>query len=361
MPRTQLVIPRAQSRFDRFERMLRALWRDTSALWREFRVPILVFLGATLGGGYLYGELLVYAGYERVPYIDLPYMMLALMILETTTDVPPEPYLIIFWYTMPAIALYVIGRGASDFVRLFFNRGERRTAWEEAVASTYRNHIIVLGVGHVGMRVIRTLVQMGFEVVAVDMRPTDDIDQELRLLNVPVITGDGRHSVTLDKAGLQHAQAFVICTSDDHINLEAIMRARDLNPTVRIVVRMWDSQFAEQLKRFMGVEAVLSASDLAAPVFAGSAVGLEITQTLLIHGVEYSMIRLQVAPGSFMEGETITELQSKNDMDIVLHSRNNDSVDVHPDGEICVEAGDTLVLFARHSQITSIVARNRRR
>lgn len=341
--------------------MARALWRDTSALWREFRVPMLVFLGATLGGGYLYGELLVHAGYERVAYIDLPYMMLALMILETTTDVPPEPYLIVFWYLMPAIALYVVGRGASDFVRLFFNRGERRTAWEEAVASTYRNHIIVLGVGHVGMRVIRTLVQMGFEVVAVDLHPTEDIDQELRLFNVPVITGDGRHTVTLDKAGLQYAQAFVICTSDDHINLEAIMRARDLNPTVRIVVRMWDSQFAEQLKRFMGVEAVLSASDLAAPVFAGSAVGLEITQTLLIHGVEYSMIRLQVARGSFMEGETIAELQVKNDMDIVLHSRNNDSVDVHPEGEIRVQAGDTLVLFARHSQITSIVARNRRR
>jgi hypothetical protein len=48
-------------------------------------------------------------------------------------------------------------------------------------------------------------------------------------------------------------------------------------------------------------------------------------------------------------------------MDIVLHSRNNDSVDVHPEGEIRVQAGDTLVLFARHSQITSIVARNRRR
>ena len=133
------------------------------------------------------------------------------------------------------------------------------------------------------------------------------------------------------------------------------MRARDLNPSIRIVVRMWDATFARQLNRFMGVEAVLSASDLAAPAFAGAAIGIEITQTIKVHGVDYSMIRMQVAPGSFMDGDTIGNLQKQQNLDIVLHARDGDAI-VHPEGAIRVQGGDTLVLFAQHSRIIDLVA-----
>jgi Trk K+ transport system NAD-binding subunit len=138
------------------------------------------------------------------------------------------------------------------------------------------------------------------------------------------------------------------------------MRARDLNPDVRIVVRMWDNQFANQLERFMGVKGVLSASDLAAPAFAGAAVGIEIAQTLHIHGVDYSMIRLQVESGSFLDGGTIGQLQEDNDMDIVLHGRDGD-IEVQPDSAEMVRGGDMLVIFARHDRIIDIVTRNRAR
>jgi voltage-gated potassium channel len=360
MPSTRLVLPGGQHRYVRWTRTFRAIWRDTMALWREFRVPFMTFIIATLGGGWLYGELLVRAGYERIPYIDLPHMMLQLMILESPSAIPPEPYLVAFWYLMPPLFVYIVGRGAADFVRLFFNRSERRDAWEEAVASTYRNHVIVLGVGHVGLRVARTLCQMGFEVVGIDQKLKPDVDAELAGLGVPVIVADGRLPATLEQAGLRYARALVVCTSNDHINLEVTMRARDLHPDVRIVVRMWDNQFANQLERFMGVKGVLSASDLAAPAFAGAAVGIEIAQTLHIHGVDYSMIRLQVEPGSFLDGGTIGQLQDDNDMDIVLHGRDGD-IEVQPDNELKVHGGDMLVIFARHDRIIDFVTRNRGR
>ncbi len=358
-PYLKLILPHRR-RGNRLTRTIRAIWRDSSALFNEFRQPLLIFLIALLGGGWLYGELMVFAGYDRLPYHDLPYVMLALMVLETTLDLPPEWYLIIFWYAMPVIAVYVIGRGAMDFVRLFFDRTGRRDAWEEALASTYRNHVIVLGVGHVGIRVVRMLTQMGFEVVVIDRDLNVNIDRELSELGAPCVVADGRELATLQKAGIQHARTFIACTSNDHVNLETVMRVRDMNPDIRIVARMWDNQFAKQLKRFMGVEAVISSSDLAAPAFAGFAVGIEITQSLQINGVDYSMIRLTVEPGSFLDGENIGNLQTKNDMDIVLHGR-NDHVEVHPKGKTTVEAGDTLVIFARHDKIIEIVSRNQRR
>ena len=359
MPQPRLVLPRGQRRLVRWQRAVRAMWRDSLALWREFRVPFMTFLVATLVGGWLYGELLVLAGYDRIPYIDLPHMMVQLMVLESPTDIPPEPYLVAFWYILPPVFVYIVGRGAVDFVRLFFNRSERRDAWEEAVASTYRNHVIVIGIGHVGLRIARTLVQMGVDVVGVDQKLKPDVDAEMSTLGVPVIVADGRLLATLEQAGLRQAEALIVCTSNDHVNLEITMRARDMNPDVRIVVRMWDNQFAQQLERFMGVKAVLSASDLAAPAFAGSAIGVEITQTLTVSGVDYSVIRLKVEPGSFMDGSTIDRLQHENTIDIVLHGR-GDKLVVHPDGDIPVVGGDMLVIFARHDRIMEIANRNRR-
>jgi Trk K+ transport system NAD-binding subunit len=358
MPSTHLVLPQGRRRSTRLMRAMRAVWRDTSALWREFRLPFLTFMLALFGGGFLYGELLARAGSPRPPYIDLPYTMLGLMVLQPPGDPPSQPELMAFWYIMPLLAVYIVGQGATDFVRLFFNRAERRSAWEEAVASTYRNHVIILGVGHVGLRVVRTLVSMGFDVVAIDLKVKPDTEDELSTLGVPIVVADGRIPSTLDKAGLRYAQALIACTANDQTNLEIIMRARDMNPDVRLVARMWDDQFTKQMKRFMGVQAVHSASDLAAPAFAGSAVGIEITQTLHIGGVDYSMIRLEVEPGSFLDGGTIGQLQNANNMDIVLHGRDG-SVEVQPDSGLVVQGGDTLVMFARHDKIVDIVARNR--
>jgi Trk K+ transport system NAD-binding subunit len=341
--------------------VIRAAWRDTRALLREFRYPLIVFHLAVIGGGLLYGTLHNdVAGIEpEIPLHNLPYMMVALMVLETPEEVPPQPYLIAFWYLMPAVGLYVIGRGVADFARLFFDRSGRRSAWEEALASTYRNHVIVLGVGHVGMRVVRTLVGMGFDVVGIEQKTRPETEAELETLRVPLIVADGRLPATMETAGLRYAQSLVVCTSSDQTNLEVTMRARDLNPDIRIVVRMWDNQYASQLQRFMGVQAVLSASDLAAPAFAGAAVGIEVAQTMRISGVDYSMIRLKVEPDSFLDGKTLGKLEDDHDMDIVLHLRGSES-EVHPSQDIVVQAGDSLVIFANHTQIIEIVSRNRR-
>ena len=112
----------------------------------------------------------------------------------------------------------------------------------------------------------------------------------------------------------------VVATSDDHVNLEVTMRVRDMHPDVRLVTRMWDRRLAQQIERFFNVE-VLSASDLAAPAFAGAAVGAEITQNLHIAGQEYSMIRLVVRRGSFLDGQTVAAIQESEGVDIVLLHR----------------------------------------
>jgi hypothetical protein len=73
VPESRFLIPETQwLRVGQGWRFARALFRNLRVIWREFRQPIVIFLVAVFGGGWLYGELLVHAGYERLPYIDLP-------------------------------------------------------------------------------------------------------------------------------------------------------------------------------------------------------------------------------------------------------------------------------------------------
>jgi voltage-gated potassium channel len=355
VPYSQLVNKR--KRRTSIRKSIRIMWRDTSALWSEFRIPILLFMLVALGGGWVYGELYYIARGEYIALIDRPYLMLQLMILETPEEAPPEWYLVVFWYLLPVIFVFIVGLGAADFLYLFFNRGERQDKWMEAIASTYRNHFIVFGAGHVGVRVVRVLIAMDLEVVVIDNDPDPGLIETLNGWRVPVIIGEGRSNATLEKAGLRHANSFVVCTGNDHVNLEAVMKVRDFNPDIRIVVRVWDDTFAKQMKNFMNVQTVLSSSDLAAPAFAGAAMGIEITQTIKVGGVDYSTIRLTVAEGSFMAGRTVGELQSVNDMDIVLYC-NGGSPDVQPSRNIVINVGDILVIFAQHDRVIDVAARN---
>jgi Trk K+ transport system NAD-binding subunit len=117
------------------------------------------------------------------------------------------------------------------------------------------------------------------------------------------------------------------------------MRVRHANPDIRIVSGMGDRRFAEHLEEFLGVQTVLSSADLAAPVFAGAEMGVEITQKLEIKGEQYSTIHLPVEAGSFFVGRTVGDLQTDHDLDIVLVERSGE-VSVQPERDITLQAGD---------------------
>ncbi len=345
----------------RMQRRLRAAWVHVAALAREFRGPLLGFAVATIVGGMIYGELHAMARgpAAAIPVFDRPYTMLQLMLLEAPEDVPPEWYLAVFWYAMPAIFIVLVGLGAADFLDLFFNREDDRDRWSEALAMTHRHHAVVLGAGGVGLRVVRDLRDMGMEVVVVDHSPDPEAQETLSRLGTPVVQGDARLAGTLERAGLPAADVFVACTGDDRINLEAAMKVRELNPDVRIVARVWDRGIGDQMARFGLADEVLSAADLSAPAFAGAALGMEITQTVEVNGDEYSTLRLTAAPDSFLVRRPVGEIERANQLEIVLVGHAG-TMTVDPEADVRIQAGDDVVVFARHDRILEVVSRNRR-
>jgi hypothetical protein len=81
------------------------------------------------------------------------YHILALTLLNPIEEFPSTWYLEIFFFIMPVVGIGILAQGLADFGILFFNRSERSKEWEMAVASTFSNYIVLIGLGHLGFRV----------------------------------------------------------------------------------------------------------------------------------------------------------------------------------------------------------------
>src|SRR5262249_42638352 len=70
-----------------------------------------------------------------------------------------------------------------------------------------RNHVVLCGLGHVGIRVLEQLRRLGEEVVVVDRGDDSRFLDEARVLNVPVITGDVRLPSIMERANVKEARS----------------------------------------------------------------------------------------------------------------------------------------------------------
>ncbi len=75
------------------------------------------------------------------------------------------------------------------------------------------------------------------------------------------------------------------------MNLQIALKARSLNPDIEVVIRIFDEDFAHSLQEQFGFTA-LSATEMAAPVFAAAAAGADVTNPISIEGQQLSLARL---------------------------------------------------------------------
>jgi Trk K+ transport system NAD-binding subunit len=76
---------------------------------------------------------------------------------------------------------------------------------------------------------------------------------------------------TLIKAGVPAARCLVAATGDDAANLAISLSAKELNHDLRTIVRLFDAGFAQKVRGSLRMDAVMSASLIAAPSFVGAA------------------------------------------------------------------------------------------
>src|SRR5207302_11336452 len=105
---------------------------------------------------------------------------------------------------------------------------------------TDSGHVIVCGLGNIGYRVVEELVKYGERVVVMEQARDSRFVTTARRLGVAVLIGDATVHTVLHQAHAAEARAVIASTSDDLLNLEVALLAREPNPAQRVVLHMSD-------------------------------------------------------------------------------------------------------------------------
>lgn len=339
-------------------RRLRAGWRDTLLLLGEFWQPLLLFILVMVVGGWLYNWLVEQAGIAEISLVEAIYIVMTLTFFQSPGGAfPTQWYLQIFYFVMPVIGISLLALGLTDFGVLFFNRRARGKDWEMAVASTFNNHVVLVGLGHLGFRVAKKLYELGQDVVAIEKAPDKDLVLSVRELGVPVIEDDGSRESVLMAAGVKRARTIMLCTQNDSLNLKMALKARSLNPKIEVVLRIFDDDFAASLQTQFGFHA-MSATGMAAPLFASIGAHIDVTPPITIEGQPHTLANLEIPPKSHLNGMSVEQIEEKFRISVVLLCRDGERL-FHPAGHERVGAGQTLAIFGEPEQINLLIHENR--
>ena len=338
-------------------RHFQASIRDTTLLLGEFRSALLWFSVAILGGGILYDFLARLLNEPVNSLAESIYTVLTITFLQPPNrDFPTHVVLQLFHFLMPIIGIIMLAQGLADFGSLLFNRRSRNKEWEMAVASTLKNHIILVGLGHLGYRVALKLHEMGEQIAAIEFNADADTLSVVRGLGIPVIHEDATRPSSLEAANVKSARTIIMASQNDAMNLQIALKARTLNKNIKVVVRIFDEDFAHSLQDQFGFVA-LSATEMAAPVFAAAASGVDITNPISVEGQLLSLARLTVSEKAPFANKTIGYVEDNYRLNIVLLRHDHQS-EMHPTDKSPLHAGDTIAVLGVPEQLSHLLHDN---
>ncbi len=144
-----------------------------------------------------------------------------------------------------------------------------------------RDHVVVVGLGHVGLRLCLLLRACGVPVVAVDTELEGENVGFARRVKLPVVIGRGANPAVLRRLSLGAARGFAAVTPDDLNNIEAAMAARD---SVRVVLRAGDGEVCDETASLERIGQVIDVHRLGAAYIAGRCLGYDCSAVALRDG-----------------------------------------------------------------------------
>jgi voltage-gated potassium channel Kch len=145
-----------------------------------------------------------------------------------------------------------------------------------------RDHVVVIGMGQVGLRLCTLLRRCGVGVVAVDDRDDGENVGIAREDGLPVVIGRGADPSLLRRLSLENACALAAVTSDDLENVSIAMAALAAHPDLRVVLRVGDGRLANETRSLFRFGLVRDVHRIAAALIAAQATGSGATRVVCV-------------------------------------------------------------------------------
>ncbi len=225
------------------------------------------------------------------------------------------------------------------------------------------DHVVLVGLGAVGLRVLEGLRALGREVVVVEYDEHNRYVQHARSLGVPIVHGDATLDQTLRSVNIADAGAVAILTSDDLVNLETGLAVRDLLGArwvdVPVVLRVFDRALGNRLEKTFKFHHVWSTSALAAPWFVGAVLGLEVLATFYVRNRPFLVARLTVRPDGGLVGLAMRELSARIRVVTIVREDAGGAMEHPPRRDTRFAAGDQAYLVGPYEELLRVLGRER--
>jgi len=222
-------------------------------------------------------------------------------------------------------------------------------------------HVIVVGLGRVGMRVVGQLHDLGVGVVGIDRDPEAAGVAFARRLGVQVVIGEIHREETLRAANLTTSIALVSVTSSDEVNLEAALHARALRADLRIVLRLYDDDLAERVQKMIGNTVSRSVSYLAAPAFAAAMLEHQVLRTIPVGRHVLLIADVQVQAGTELDGRQVGQAERPGETHVLaVRRQGTDLFDWSLNRGYRLEPQDRLLVLATRAGLGETLARNKK-
>lgn len=282
----------------------------------------------------------------------------SLVFTEHVLPFPEHWFLRLFYFLLPIVGVVVVVDGIVRVSTYLMRRDANSLEWKLAMTKTFEDHVILMGLGKVGLRTLEELLRLDELVVVLEKDESSPNVEIARSKGVPVIFGSGRTPGVMQQLNVARAKSVVCATDDDLANLEVALDARRLRPDIRIVLRMFDKELAEKIRESMGLEAAFSTSQVAAPLFATAASDRSIISSFYVGSRLIVVARSTVVSGAPLATMTVGELEAELGVHVLEHERDgHETFDPRP--ELALAAGDLLTVQGRPGVLPRFHALNR--
>ncbi|MFC4334924.1 potassium channel protein [Salininema proteolyticum] len=261
------------------------------------------------------------------------------------------------------------------------------------IVEPVRRHVIVVGLGNIGTRVVELLRAQGQQVVAIEKDRDVPGVQTARACGAQVLFGDAGSSEVLHEAGVQQCISVVAMAKQDSANLEVALSAISCRPDVHTVLRIYDEEFAELVRQNLNRRfqerrrrrsgppsrderfetrrhSSWSAPRVAAAAFAALVTDDQILATIPVRGQMVHIAQIGVEAGSDAVGLTADRLNEPGAYRLVALRRptigdNGEVIEPsvktehygdiwYPDREHVIAVGDRLLVLASQAGLAHL-------
>jgi Trk K+ transport system NAD-binding subunit len=237
--------------------------------------------------------------------------------------------------------------------------GARLTGRLQRRERPLNDHVIVVGLGNVGTRIVGQLHDLGFSVACVDKSETAAGVAMARRLGMRVVIGETHREDILRAAGVGTCQALVSVTNSDSVNLETALHARALASDIRIVLRLGDADLAARVQRSVGNTISRSVAYLAAPSFAAAMLEHQVLRTIAVGRHVLLIADLGVGTGSELDGAAVQQVHQSGLLRLLaVEPAGGGPVNWSPPGALRLGGQDRLYVIATRAGLSRILARS---